>query len=93
MNNRMLEIRQQTAQGLKKILTHLASQRLSFKQAVAAHCYDSVGFYADRKTDCGMKHCPLHPFIAFNPGRKNRLPRTISKAHMEKMREARHAND
>ena len=65
-----------TAQGKKEILKHLKGQRLTLKQAVYAHCYDCMGFYADGKYDCKMPKCPLHPFMAYN---QNRIKRTIKK--------------
>jgi len=65
-----------TAQGKKEILKHLEGQRLTLKQAVNAHCFDCMGFYADGKQDCKISKCPLHPFMAYN---QNRIKRTIKK--------------
>jgi hypothetical protein len=78
------------AQGQKELIGHLEGDRLTLKQAVNAHCYDCTGFFADGKVDCGMKHCPLHPFMPYNPNRQKLPGRTMSEAHMEKMRAARH---
>ena len=78
------------ARGQKELIGHLEGDRLTLKQAVNAHCYDCTGFYSDGKVDCGMKHCSLHPFMPYNQNREKRTARPMSKAHMEKMRAARH---
>lgn len=77
------------ARGQKELIKHLSGDRLTLKQAVNAHCYDCTGFYADGKIDCSMPACPLHPFMPYNQNREKRTSRTMSNAHMEKMRAAR----
>jgi hypothetical protein len=88
---RIKSIRQhgKTARGQKELIKHLQDQKLTLRQAISAYCYDCCGFFADGKVDCGMKHCSLHPFMAYNPSREKRTTRTISSDHMEKMRAAR----
>jgi len=73
--DRIKDIRRQgkTARGQKELLKHLQGERLTLKQAVNAYCYDCAGFFADGKVDCGLKHCSLHPFMAYN---ENRLKKT-----------------
>jgi len=90
--DRIMSIRRQgkVARGQKELLNHLSGERLTLKQAVNAHCYECCGFYADGKVDCGLKHCPLHRFMAYNQDREKRSKRTMSNDHMEKMRAARH---
>ncbi len=78
------------ARGQAELIKHLKGERLTLKQAVNAHCYDCTGFYSDGKVDCGLKHCSLHPFMPYNPNRPKLPGKTMSKAHMEKMRAARH---
>ena len=79
-----------TARGQKEILKHLSGQRLTLKQAVLAHCYDCLGFYADGKHDCNMPHCPLHPFMAYNEERvKRTINKSLTEEHKQKMIEAR----
>jgi len=93
MNERILNIRKygKTARGQKELLKHLSGQKLTFKQAVHAKCYDCAGFYADGKVDCKMPHCSLHPFMAYNQNRgKRTAKKTMPGNHMEKMRPARH---
>jgi len=77
------------ARGQNELIKHLSGERLTLKQAVNAHCYDCMGFFADGKTDCSMPHCPLHPFMFYNKNRAKKTTRTSSTAHMEKMRAAR----
>lgn len=78
------------ARGQKELIKHLSGERLTLKQAVNAHCYGCMGFFADGKTDCSMPHCPLHQFMFYNKCRaKQTTTRTTSKAHMAKMRAAR----
>lgn len=78
------------AKGQKDLLNHLQGRRLTMQQAINAHCYDCVGFYADGKVDCQMTKCPLHNFMPYNEKRAKRTTsRTASDAHMEKMRSAR----
>ncbi len=91
MNERIKDIRRQgkAARGQKELIKHLSGERLTLKQAVNAHCYDCMGFYADGKHDCAMPKCPLHPFMFYNRNRMKQTNRTISNAHMEKMRAAR----
>ncbi len=90
--DRIKSIRQhgKTARGKKELIKHLDSGRLTLKQAVNAHCYSCLGYYADGKQDCRMSKCPLHPFMAYNENRaKKTTSKTSSTAHMEKMRAAR----
>ena len=79
-----------TAKGQKEIIKHLSGERLTLKQAIHAHCYSCMGYFADGKVDCGMKHCPLHPYMAYNQSREKKTGlRRMTDAHMEKMRAAR----
>lgn len=66
-----------TARGKKEILKYLGGGRLTPKQAILAHCYGCMAYFADGKIDCKMPKCPLHPFMAFN---KNRQKRKTSEA-------------
>jgi len=78
MNEKIISDIQQygkTAKGKQELIKHLEGKRLTLKQAVNAHCFDCMGFYADGKQDCYMPNCPLHSFMAYNesrPKRKNR---------------------
>lgn len=91
MIERIKDIRQhgKKARGQAELIKHLEGQRLTLKQAVNAHCYDCMGFYADGKQDCKMPKCSLHPFMAYNQKRiKRTIKKTIPGDHGE-MRSAR----
>lgn len=72
MNDRILNIRKygKTARGQKELLKHLSGQKLTFKQAIYARCYDCMNFYSDGKVDCNIPACPLHPFMAYNANKE-----------------------
>ena len=92
MIERIKNIRQhgKTARGKNELLKHLSGQRLTLKQAVYAKCYDCAGYFADGKVDCKMPHCSLHPFMAYNAERvKRTINKSLTKAHKQKMIEAR----
>ena len=94
MNSKLIsEIKKhgKTARGRQELLKHLDGGRLTLKQAVNAHCYDCTGFFADGKVDCGLKHCSLHPFMAYNANKVKKVTgRTMTDAHKEKLQAARH---
>jgi hypothetical protein len=79
-----------TARGQKELLKHLAGQKLTFKQAIYAKCYECLGYYADGKIDCNMPACSLHPFMAYNQNREKRTnKKTMPGDQLEKMRGVR----
>jgi hypothetical protein len=39
--------------------------RLTYKQAVLAHCYQCMGFFEDGKQDCCGYSCPLYQFYPY----------------------------
>jgi len=68
-----------SARGQKELLKHLNGEKLTFRQAIIANCYDCMGYYVDGKVDCELKDCPLYPFMPFRPkikktGPKNPVP-------------------
>lgn len=67
MNERILTIRKygKTAKGKKELLKHLSGEKLTFKQAIYARCYDCINYFSDGKQDCKMPACPLYPFMAY----------------------------
>lgn len=78
MNERLKNIRQygKTARGQKELLKHLSGERLTFKQAVYAKCYDCMNYFSDGKVDCECPACSLYPFMTYN---QNRVKRTAKK--------------
>lgn len=83
MTNRILEIRKygKAAKGQKELLKHLSGEKLTFKQAIYARCYDCMGMYADGKRDCNMPHCALFPFNPYNANRGKRSPKKTKPVH------------
>lgn len=80
-----------TARGKKELIKHLEGHCLTLRQAVYAHCYSCMGYFADGKADCAMTHCPLHPFMAYNTNRVKKVTcRKMTEAQKEKMQAARH---
>ncbi|KQC08181.1 MAG: hypothetical protein APR62_05220 [Smithella sp. SDB] len=67
MNERILNIRKhgKTARGQKELLKHLTAEKLTFRQAIYAKCYDCTNYFSDGKQDCKMTACPLYPFMAY----------------------------
>ncbi len=74
MNDRIKNIRRygKTAKGQKELLKHLTGEKLTFKQAIYAKCYDCTNYFSDGKVDCNISGCPLHPFMAYNANREKK---------------------
>lgn len=53
------------AKGRKELRKYLAGSRLTQRQAILAKCYECSNGYADGKTDCGIKECPLYPSMPY----------------------------
>jgi len=41
------------------------SVRRSRKAAILSKCHDCCGQYMDGKQDCGVRKCPLYPFMPY----------------------------
>jgi len=97
MNTKIMEsIRKygKRAKGKKELIKHLLGQKLSLRQAIYAHCYDCLGYYADGVTDCEMTACSLHPFMPYNKSKIKLSNRILTKEHKEKLIKARrHGNN
>jgi len=78
MNEKIKIIRQhgKTARGQKEILKHLSGQKLTFKQAIYAKCYDCMNYFSDGKIDCKIPSCPLYPFMAYKENREKKSTKT-----------------
>jgi len=66
-----------TARGKSELIKHLEGKRLTLKQAINAHCYDCMGYFADGKVDCEMPACPLHPVMSYNVNKGKRPKMTV----------------
>jgi hypothetical protein len=53
------------AKGKAEMIRHLYGEKLSYRQAVIAKCYDCTGWAADGKEDCCMPECALYPFMPY----------------------------
>ena len=51
--------------GRSELHRHLQGKKLKEIEAIKAKCYDCTGGYADGLKDCGVKECPLHPFMPY----------------------------
>ena len=56
--------------GLKIARKYAKGEEITLRQAVLANCAMCCGWYADGKTDCGSKICPLYPWMPYRPDRK-----------------------
>jgi hypothetical protein len=67
MRNQLNDIEKygQTARGMKELIKHLSGERLTFKEAIHAKCYDCSGYYSDGKVDCKMPDCPSYGFMPY----------------------------
>jgi hypothetical protein len=54
-----------TVRGRREYLKYLNKEKITLRQAVAAHCYDCQGFFADGRTPCPDELCPLWPWSQF----------------------------
>ncbi len=78
------------AKGQAELIRHLQGQALTLRQAVQAHCFDCMGYFADGKRDCGMPGCALYPFMPYNPNRTKKVTgRKLTDAHKAKLHAAR----
>lgn len=58
------------AQGRTELIRHLTGQRLTLKEALKANCYECNGYFSDGREDCKMPHCPLYPYMVYNPDKQ-----------------------
>lgn len=55
----------QTARGKRELIKHRCGERLTFKEAIQAKCYDCLGYYSDGKVDRNLPDCPLYGFMPY----------------------------
>jgi len=60
------------AKGKSDLIRHLEGDKLSFKRAIHAKCYECMGYCIDGLIDCTLTDCPLYPFMPYNPNRIKR---------------------
>jgi hypothetical protein len=80
------------AKGKAEMIRHLYGEKLSYRQAVIAKCYDCTGWAADGKEDCCMPECALYPFMPYGKKPdKVKSGKTMSEEHKAKMKAAKAA--
>ena len=78
-----------TASGKNEYMKFLKGNHLCASAAIKAKCFDCCGYYEDGKVDCGIKDCPLYPWMPFGTAKKQRPKKTLSIAQKESMQKAR----
>ncbi len=61
-----------TAKGRTELLNHLGGKRITLRQAVSAKCFECMGYFADGRQDCGIKGCPLYPWMVYGQKKKSK---------------------
>jgi len=61
------------------LIKYLKGGKLSRPQAMKCKCYDCNGYNADGRKDCGVKHCPLYPWMPYNPANKKTKKADVDK--------------
>lgn len=56
--------------GKRLFIAYLKGEEITRKEGMAAKCFDCMGGYADGRKDCRVPHCPLYPWMPYNPNRK-----------------------
>jgi len=73
--------------GMNELLKYCQGEDLTQREAIAAHCYECVGYGMEGKTDCSNPFCPLYPFNPYSS--RKRVSRVLSEDHKEKLSKAR----
>lgn len=69
--------KEKNAQGQREFIRYLKGEHINLRDAIKAHCYDCMGYYADGIMDCGCVRCPLHPFMPYNPNKPTLRKRKV----------------
>lgn len=77
-----------TVKGKTEFIHHLEGEQLSRKQAIAAHCYECMGYFSDGRQDCRMQQCSLYPFMVFS-SKKKKASKVLSDAHKARLQAGR----
>ncbi len=62
-------------QGRAELLGHMEGKKISRSAAMKAKCYECMNAYIDGKVDCGIKTCPLYPWMPFSESGPRKLMR------------------
>ena len=53
------------AKGKKELTRYLRAEKITYKEAVLAKCYDCMYGYTDGKMDCEVNSCPNYHFMPY----------------------------
>lgn len=48
--------------GKRLLLAYLRGEKLTRGQAMAAKCYECLGYCVDGMKDCEVQNCPMYPY-------------------------------
>lgn len=51
--------------GVNELKKYQNGSKLSLKESVIAKCAECMNFYMDGRIDCGIKECPLYPWMPY----------------------------
>ena len=83
--------RAKLAAGKNEYQKFLEGGKITLGQAVKAKCFDCCGYYEDGKVDCGVRDCPLYPWMPFGKAKQERpkKPRTEAQIRASETLKAR----
>ena len=58
-------LKDNTSAGRTQYLRFLKGEKLTYKEAVLAKCYDCDGGHSDGRYDCEVPSCSLYPFMPY----------------------------
>ena len=53
------------SKGKVELIKHLEGEKLTYKKAVHAKCYECMGYFIDGRCDCEIPRCPLYQFMIY----------------------------
>ena len=59
------------AKGRKELRKYLIGEKITYKQAVLAKCYECMCGYTDGKISCEIQNCPLYKFMPYKGAKQN----------------------
>lgn len=83
--------------GRTEMVRHLKGERNCASAAIKAKCFDCCAYYEDGKVDCGVKGCPLYPWMPYRKEKAPKAERTEAQIRaveaMQKTRRIKHTGD
>ena len=78
--------------GRKELLAYFQGKQISRAAAMAAYCFDCMGYFDNGKEDCENPECPLYPWMAYGSRKIKRQMSKLQQSILAKAREDRHKN-